>query len=275
MLGWARRLRARRLHRGRIPFPSWQGATAGVTALAHLGPVQRARLRTLTARFLREKAITAVGGLELGGCERVHIAAQICLPVLALGLDWYDDWYEVVVYPEAFVTEHEEVDEAGVVHRWPRELAGEAWGRGPLILAWEEIVHPRPGGNVILHECAHKLDMRNGVANGFPPLHRDMSREMWTRTFSEAFGHLRHRLAHHHATPVDPYGAESPAEFFAVLSEAFFETPQVLVAECPAVYEQLRRFYRQHPARRVDRPRWSGPAAEPCSPWSQRGWQPR
>jgi Mlc titration factor MtfA (ptsG expression regulator) len=229
----------------------WREATAGVSAMAHLGSVERARLRAMTGRFLAQKAITPVGGLGLEAPMRVHIAAQICLPVLELGLDWYDDWHEVVVYPGAFVAEYEEVDEAGVVHRWPRELAGEAWGRGPLVLAWDEIEYPPEGGNVILHECAHKLDMRNGAANGFPPLHRDMSREQWTRTFSEAFERMRYRLAHHHATPIDPYGAESPAEFFAVLTEAFFETPAVLAAECPAVYGQLRRFYRQDPARRL------------------------
>lgn len=243
-----RRLKARRLRRARIPYPLWRRATLGVSAMSHLDARARARLRAMTARFLREKAVTPVGGLALDPAMRVHIAAQACLPVLELGLDWYDDWHEVVVYPEVFVADYEEVDEAGVVHRWPRELAGEAWGRGPLILAWEEIADPPEGGNVILHECAHKLDMRNGAANGFPPLHRDMSREDWTRTFSEAFEGLRHRLAHHHATPIDPYGAESPAEFFAVLSEAFFETPRLLREECPGVYQQLHRFYRQDPA---------------------------
>ncbi len=250
MLGLGRRLAAARLRRRRIPFDLWHPATKGLTALGHLHAVERARLRALAGALLHEKTITPVGGLRLDAVMRVRIAAQIGLPVLALGLDWYDDWYEVVVYPESFFVEHEEVDAAGVVHRRRRALAGEAWGRGPLVLSWAEIEYPPHGGNVILHECAHKLDMRNGAANGFPPLHRDMSRELWTRTFSEAFEHMRYRLAHHHATPIDPYGAESPAEFFAVLSESFFETPEVLVAQCPAVYDQLRRFYRQDPARR-------------------------
>ena len=253
VLGLSRRWAAAQLRRSRIPFGIWHQATAGLGALDHLDAVGRARLRALAGQFLRDKALTGVGGLRLDGVMRVHIAAQACLPVLELGLGWYDDWYEVVVYPDSFLVEHEEVDEAGVVHRRRRSLAGEAWGRGPLVLAWAEIENPPHGGNVILHECAHKLDMRNGAANGFPPLHRGMSREAWTRTFSEAFDHMRYRLAHHHATPIDPYGAESPAEFFAVLSETFFEAPEVLVAECPAVYGQLKLFYRQDPARRTRR----------------------
>ncbi len=258
-MGWIQALRdARWLRRHRIPEPLWLRSTREVRALARLDAVEKGRLRALASLLLRDKAITGVAGLEIDEAMAVCIAAQACLPILNLSLDWYDDWFEVVVYPETFVVEHEEVDEAGVVHRRRRSLIGEAWGRGPLVLSWVDIRHPHPGGNVVIHECAHKLDMRNGVANGFPPLHRGMSREQWTRTFSEAFEGMRHRLAHHHRTPIDPYGAESPAEFFAVLSEAFFEMPRVLVRECAPVYGQLRLFYRQDPAQGPDHP---GPVA--------------
>ncbi|MDP2253183.1 MAG: zinc-dependent peptidase, partial [Thiobacillus sp.] len=49
----------------------------------------------------------------------------------------------------------------------------------------------------------------------------------------------------------DPYATTNPAEFFAVLTEVFFETPRLLDAEYPAIYRQLQQFYRQHPLARL------------------------
>ncbi len=250
-MGWRSWRDALWLRRHRIPEPAWREVTQRLHPLRRLDEVQRARLRALASLFLRDKALNAVQGLTLDEPKAVTIATLACLPILELGLDWYDDWREVVVYPEGFIVEQETVDAAGVVHPQRRALSGEAWNRGPLILAWADLEHRRRGSNVVIHECAHKLDMRNGSANGFPPLHPGMVREDWTRAFSEAFDRLRYRLAHHHHTPIDPYGGESPGEFFAVLSEAFFETPEVLAGECPAVFAQLRLFYRQDPLSRA------------------------
>jgi Mlc titration factor MtfA (ptsG expression regulator) len=103
----------------------------------------------------------------------------------------------------------------------------------------------------VIHEFAHKLDMRNGAANGLPPLHKNMARAQWARTFAAAYEDFCRRVDTGESTMIDPYASESPAEFFAVLSEVFFETP-VLLKQCyPAVYEQMRLFYRQDPATRL------------------------
>ncbi|MEJ2554168.1 MAG: zinc-dependent peptidase, partial [Gammaproteobacteria bacterium] len=140
---------------------------------------------------------------------------------------------------------------SGVVHRTRRALGGESWGQGPVILSWRDAqpdAHPHGhGSNVILHEFAHKLDMLNGAANGMPPLHGDMSRSAWTAALSSAYDDLYHQLLRYHHTAIDPYAAESPAEFFAVLTETFFELPQRLQETYPAVYEVFRQFYRQDP----------------------------
>ena len=185
---------------------------------------------------------------------RVYIAAQACLLIMNLDLDYFRGWSEVIVYPDSFVIQREEYDDIGVVHETRRTLAGEAWGRGPVILSWSDA---RPGlrpygsaSNVVLHEFAHKLDMLNGVANGMPPLHNNMVREDWTASLSEAYENLYHQLERHHHTAIDPYAAENPAEFFAVLTEVFFEQPGLLHNLYPQVYEQLSMFYRQDPLRR-------------------------
>jgi hypothetical protein len=109
-------------------------------------------------------------------------------------------------------------------------MAGEAWGRGPVILSWADVLDAgkKPGHNVVIHEMAHKLDMLNGDANGFPPLHRRMDRRVWSQVFSSAWDRLKEEQRNGGELPIDPYALESPAEFFAVASEQFFETPATL-----------------------------------------------
>jgi hypothetical protein len=107
------------------------------------------------------------------------------------------------------------------------------------------------GVNVVIHEFAHKLDMLNGDANGFPPLHAGMDRKTWAAVFSAAYADFCRRVDADEDVAIDPYAAESPGEFFAVVSEAFFDLPQAVLDAYPQVYAQLRNFYRQDPAARA------------------------
>ncbi len=253
---WQRWRRARRLRRFRIPVRLWRQVEGQVLARYRLTAGERTRLHELASLFLQEKTIVGADGLAVDEAMRVVIAAQACLLILNLDLSDYAGFHEIIVYPDSFVVAHEVVDEIGVVHVEHRTLDGEAWDEGPVILGWADArpeAHvPGEGYNVILHEFAHKLDMNNGVANGMPPLHGDMDRRAWTAAFSAAFDHLQARLRHHRQTAIDPYAAESPAEFFSVVTEAFFETPQALWRAYPEVYDQLRRYYRQDPLARLE-----------------------
>lgn len=218
-----------------------------------LWPAERAKLRDLVRLFLATKSITAAGGHTLDDAMRVSIAAQACILVLELGIDYYDGWEEVIVYPDEFFPEQTWTDEAGVVHTERVGRLGEAWLKGPVVLSWADVARAGDAdvANVVIHEFAHKLDMLNGSANGFPPLHRDMRRRAWSTAFEDAFHHHGVRVRRRENTAIDPYAAESPAEFFSVASEVFFEMPDVLADVYPAVYEQMRLFYRQDPLRRV------------------------
>ncbi len=213
---------------------------------------QLTRLRKLTGLFLHEKQFTAAGGLQLSNIMKVQIASQACLLILNRNFSDFDGWHEVIVYPDAFLVEYEHIDEAGVMHRSERALGGEAWGRGPVILSWADADPDKQdsrslGSNVILHEFAHKLDMLNGVANGMPVLNKDMKREDWTRKFSCAYDRLLRELEHGRHVSIDPYAAESPAEFFAVVSEYFFMAPEFLQEQYPGVYREVSSYYRQNP----------------------------
>ncbi len=239
---------------GRYPAVAWEHAWAGLPLLRGLDSIQAAELQILAALFLQQKAIEEVQGIRLTAPERLTLALQACLPILHLGLDWYRGWYAVIVYPEEFVPQRERVDEDGVVWVESEVKSGEAWHQGPIILSWADVESgtARNGYNVVIHELAHKLDMRSGDANGHPPLHSGMSDTAWAQDLSAAYTDLSRRVRRGEETPIDPYGAESPGEFFAVCSESFFELPHLLRDEYPRVYAQLAAFYRQDPAVRLN-----------------------
>jgi hypothetical protein len=247
---WRRR---RLLRQYPLPDDLWSDVTAALPVLEGLDSSELERLRALATIFLREKTFEPVQGLELTPAMRLCIAAQASLPILHLGLDWFRGWSALIVYPGEFVHRREEVDMAGVVHEWDEARSGESWEYGPVILSWADVAASglRDGYNVVIHELAHKLDMLNGEPNGFPPLPRHMDAREWNREFSAAYADLNRRLDEGETTALDPYAAEHPAEFFAVLSEYFFETPRLVQNAYPAVYALLRVFFRQDPLRRL------------------------
>ena len=242
-MGWLTNWRRQRvLRKHHIDDALWREATAG---LAFIPPSEK--LRALALLFLSEKEFAGAHGLEVSEKMRVCIAAQACLPILELGLDWYAGFTGIVVYPGDFRVRRAETDEAGVVHEWDDELAGEAMPGGPVVLSWDALAHD-PAMNVVIHEFAHKLDMLNGAADGLPPLHPGMDPAAWRRAFSEAYEGFCDALERSRDTWLDPYAAEHPSEFFAVISEAFFEDPQETRRRYPDVFDQLKLFYRQEPS---------------------------
>jgi hypothetical protein len=248
----------------------WESATFPYLFMRGVTAAEDGRLRDLAGRFLARKQFVGTHDLDVTPLMRVQVAAQACILVLELGLEWYDGWGDIIVYPAQFVPEREVVDEAGVVHVVRDPMAGEAWLGGPVILSYEDVAlagdeEARVAGyNVVIHEFAHKLDMRSGEPNGCPPLHAGMSLAAWRRAFSEAYADFCARVGEADRLeeagdggraldelPIDPYASESPGEFFAVVSEAFFDAPEWLAPAYPAVYAQLREFYRQDPLARL------------------------
>jgi MtfA peptidase len=254
-MGWFRQWRrARVLQRHPVDDAHWRTLIARYPFTRSLGAEDVERLRELVTLFLHEKGIHAAGGMVMREDVRVAIAIQACILILNLGLDYYRGWVEIVVYPDEFVAEREFVDEAGVLHTVEEPMTGESWERGPVILSWADANEGgRAGGyNVVIHEFAHKLDMLNGEPNGFPPLHANMSRAAWSGAFTLAYEDFCAKVDSDELLAIDDYAAENPSEFFAVMSEAFFESPHDLKALYPDVYSQLALFYRQDPAARVD-----------------------
>jgi Mlc titration factor MtfA (ptsG expression regulator) len=212
------------------------------------------RLETLARQLIADKAFNGAAGHTVDNAMATRVAAFAALPVLNLGYDWYRGWNEIIVYPAEFVPEREVMDDYGVVHRLRQPLSGEAWEGGPMVLSWDDVRHSGGGQgyNVVIHEFAHKLDMKNGAVDGLPPLPAGMAVKEWAAVFNRAYDDFCRRVDGGEETAIDPYASETPAEFFAVLSEAFFEMPDILHADYPAVYQQLERFYRQDPLKRLE-----------------------
>ncbi len=228
----------------------WQEVCHDVPWVAALDEERRARLHGLASRFIREKTITPVAGLELDAPARATLAALCCLPLLEFGGEGLHGWSELLVYPDAFRVDRSHVDAAGVMHEWEDDLAGEAWEQGPLVLSWADVgadlAHPRDGCCVAVHEMVHKLDALDGVLDGTPPLPREWQRE-WARDFQQAYDAFVDRVDRGLHVRIDPYAAEAPEEFFAVCSEYHFSDPARLARELPVVAGHLERLYGPSP----------------------------
>jgi len=246
-------LRQRTLKRHAIPQPDWATVVTGLPLLKGLTADELERLRELASLFLHEKSLEPVHGLVVNDTMRIYLAAQAALPILNLGIDWYDGWKSVVLYPGEFASRQEWMDENGLVHSRREVRSGEAWQRGPIVLSWADVEASGAceGYNAVIHELAHKLDYSSGSINGCPALHEGMRVRDWRAAFEPAYEDLCKRVDRGEASALDTYATEAPEEFFAVMSEHFFETPGLLKREYPAVYEQLKQFYRQDPGERL------------------------
>ena len=246
----------RAVERHAIPDALWQLTLLRYPFLAQRSEDDLAELRRLCSVFLASKEFHGVDGFEVTDEVAVAVAAQACLPVLRLGLSWYDGFVGIVMHEGEVVAQRSYQDENGVVHEYDEELAGEAMEGGPLMLTWNAIAvsnDPAQFGvdevyNVVIHEFAHVIDMRDGLADGVPPLAGADERERWIAVIDAEWETFCKRVDAGEDTLIDPYGAEAVEEFFAVAVEAFFVAPATMRAEEPAMYDLLAAFFRQDPA---------------------------
>ena len=253
LLSQPMRARRRRARIAARPFPqAWRRILRRrVPQAARLPANLQLRLKSLIQVFLAEKPIIGCSGLEVTDEMRVTIAAQACLPLLGTARGFYPELKQVLVYPGAFVVDRPAPGPGGVQMDQRRALAGESWVQGQVLLSWHDVIagaaDPADGHNVVIHEFAHQLDQAKGFANGAPPLKDKASYRAWSLVMQREYDALRQRAAIGEPGLLDPYGATDPAEFFAVASEVFFERGAEMAWQHPALYEQLKRYYRVDP----------------------------
>lgn len=205
--------------------------------------------------FIAEKSFIGCAGLVITEEMRVVIASQACLLLLNRPMDYFENVRQILVYPGAFAVTRVSTDGAGVLQERRMALAGESWAQGQIILSWQDTLEgaadPSDGRNVVIHEFAHQLDQENGAAHGAPPPALGDTRHdprRWSRVFGAAFAQLQKQVEAGEVGLLNHYGAQDPAEFFAVVSEVFFEQGLLLAQQYPELYREMGGYYKLDPA---------------------------
>ncbi len=250
MFGWFRNWRRERT---RVrPFPAdWNAELEALIIYRRLSDADRTELRGHIQVFLEEKRFEGCGGLDLSDRIRVTIAAHASILLLHRDTDYYPQLESILVYPHAYQAPSERHLGDYLVEEGTEVREGESWYRGAMVLSWEDVqrgaMDQKEGQNVVFHEFAHQLDDESGAADGTPVLEgRDQWRK-WVEVFQREYERLQDAAEQGRRTVLDPYGAESPSEFFAVATEFFFQRPRDLQRRHRELYEQLRQFYKQDP----------------------------
>jgi len=250
LFAWLRRRRRERTLAAPYP-PAWR---ATFRALPHVGVLpssEAERLFAVARVFIAEKTWEGCGGVELTDDMQVAIAGFACLLTLGMPEPYFDNVSTILVYPAAFAVPEKVALGADAVLEGESVHLGEAHHRGPVVLSWadiqEDMTNPFGGVNLVFHEFAHQLDMTNGAFDGVPRLPRPL-RQPWADVMEKEYKKLQKKARRGRHSVIDPYGAENPAEFFAVITEAFFDAPLDLRSTHGELYELLRRYYAVDPA---------------------------
>ena len=238
------------------PFPvEWAEIIArNVPQCRGFAAEERRRLEDLIKVFIAEKHFEGCAGLAITDEIKVTIAAQACILLLNLHHNYYDRLVSIVVYPDSFVFEQDEAGLAGTVTSKRNAALGLSSTMGAVVLSWIDTLegarNPGDGCNVVFHEFAHQLDQLDGAMDGAPPLDSGAAYREWARVLNAEFQQLHKALETDVPSLIRDYSATRPAEFFAVVTELFFEKPVELRQEYPELYEEFRLYFGQDPAAR-------------------------
>jgi Mlc titration factor MtfA (ptsG expression regulator) len=240
------------------PFPpEWsQIIDRNVSFYQCLHPDEQERLQHLIMVFITEKYFEGCGGLIMTDEIKVTIAAQACLLLMNIHHDYYERLVTILVYPESFNFEQEERGPMeGTVTVTEIPVSGLSSSRGTVVLSWPDTAagarRPNDGMNVVFHEFAHQLDQLNGAMDGAPALDSAALYREWAQVLGSEYTRLQDEVETNRPSLISAYGATKPAEFFAVVTELFFEEPIELQRQHPALYDEFKHYYRQDPAERV------------------------
>lgn len=244
------------LHRRRVtmkPFPKeWRSILKKRLPYFHALPADlQLQLKRHIQIFIDEKVFIGCDNFEITDEVRVTIAAQASLLLLNRKTDFYPKLKQILVYPDAFIVNNQHKDISGIVWEQRNLLAGESWEYGKVVLSWRNTLDgaadPHDGNNVVIHEFAHQLDQEDGQANGAPILQHFADYSTWSEVLSREFTQLQHSANFGMPSLFNYYGATNPAEFFAVITEVFFEKPGDFYQQHPDLYRELSRFYQLDP----------------------------
>ena len=252
---WYLRKHVRRVRREKLfktPLEASRIATLEkyVTIYTKLPQSLREELHGHINIFLDEKTFIGREGIEITDEISVVVAGNACLLLLQGNKRRFTGFSSILIYPNTYIA-HEVQHDGLLSTEQPSTRAGESWVRGPIVLSWGDIrsgsINAEDGHNVVIHEFAHKLDEQSGHMNGLPVLKNESRHKEWNKVLSEEYDALHERAKRGGNKVLDEYGTVSPAEFFAVASESFFEKPVQMKKRLPELYKQLQTFYNIDP----------------------------
>ncbi|MCA6572244.1 MAG: zinc-dependent peptidase [Pseudanabaena sp. M57BS1SP1A06MG] len=212
---------------------------------------QQKQLQGYVQVFLKEKQFIGCMGLQVTEEMRVTIAAIACLLLFGDRKTYFPNLRSILIYPHAYIVNEIVMSDHYIVEERLVARLGESWTQDQIILSWEQIQQDlhnwQDGHNVILHEFAHQLDQEDGRAEGVPILPRTLDYALWAKVMTTDYLQLCDQVERQHKTIIDSYGATNPAEFFAVVTETFFEKPKQLYQHHSSLYELLQRYYQLDP----------------------------
>jgi MtfA peptidase len=255
---WQQRREDALVSRRAIPEDLWQLSVQRYPFIALRAHDELVRLRRLSTLFLNDKEFSGAQGMQIDDEVAVAVALQACLPILNLQLSRYRGFKGIVVHADEVLAQRVETDEDGVVHEYAEPLSGEAMQGGPVMLSWPDVAEAGETAawayNVVIHEFAHVLDMdRNALQSHLSTPELRAAHQRWLQDLTLEFEGFAHAVDCGVATLLDPYGAQSLQEFFAVASEAFFVQAAELQQTQGALYDLLRHYYQQDPAASIRR----------------------
>lgn len=252
MFSLFRKWRRSRVRKKEFPAAWVEILKRNVPLFSRLTDADREELKRDLLVFLDEKRFEGCAGLEITDEVRVTIGALACMLLLREKHDYYPDLVTILVYPSRYKATQRELLAHGVVREGESTRLGESWSGGNVVLSWDAALagakDMRDGQNVVLHEFAHQLDQKDGTPDGAPELARWAMYGPWAQVLGVEYQSLKSDKGKRQKTLIDKYGATNPAEFFAVVTEAFFEKPRQFKEKHPELYEQLQLFYGQDPA---------------------------
>jgi Mlc titration factor MtfA (ptsG expression regulator) len=248
---WFKKWRRNRLATRQFPEVWLRIIEKNVPLYSRLPSEDKTELQHYILIFIGEKRFEGCRGLKITDEIKVTIAAQACVLLLHRKTDYYPGLSSILVYPRAFVIHRAEHLPSGVVTEVPQVLLGESWHRGPVVLSWDDVKHDtadiNDGHNVVFHEFAHQIESSGGKGDDTVVLKNSSSYIAWARVLQKDYEKLRQATARCHPTFLNKYGATNPEEFFAVVTEFFFEKPKELKEIHPELYNELKQFYQQDP----------------------------
>ncbi|TWT53608.1 hypothetical protein Pla22_12380 [Rubripirellula amarantea] len=242
----ARRNTKRRIRVASQPFPpAWRSALERhVQFYVALPKPDKRRFESLMQIFVDEVAITGIR-TDVDDQTISLVAASAVIPIFGFEYWEYAGLGEVLIYPnrfgENFESSHPDTDHVlGMVGAG--HLSGVMILSKPDLVAGFDISNDKR--NVGIHEFSHLIDKADGSIDGIPAtIPRDVVRP-WIEWVGNELRSDATKLAPKRRH-IDDYAFTNEAEYFAVLSEYFFESPSVLAAKAPQLYQMLEKIYRQ------------------------------